>query len=70
VRVADEAVEISDLRGIVDIGQRRPWHEWKMVDQDAKGFNASWDRVWQDGIAVNAAPGVLVECSLHQSRHQ
>ena len=55
--IADEAVEIGDLRGIVDIGQRCPWCEWIMVDQDAKRFGATGDRVRQDGIVVVAAPG-------------
>jgi hypothetical protein len=41
-----------------------------MVNQDAKRFGATGDRVRQDGIIVIAAPGVLFECTLHQSRHQ
>src|SRR5215471_7199403 len=36
-RIPDESIEIGDLRGLVEIGQRGPWWwEWIMVDQDAK----------------------------------
>jgi hypothetical protein len=41
-----------------------------MVNQDAKWFGATGDRVRQDGIIVIAAPDVLVKRTLHQSRHQ
>ena len=36
-RIPDEAVEIGDLRGFGEIGQRGPWG-WEriMVDQDAR----------------------------------
>src|SRR5262249_25206605 len=70
-RIPDEAVEIGDLRGLREIGQWGPWWwEWKMVDQDAEGFNAPGDRLGRGVAVVSATPAALVERSLHQSRHQ